>query len=202
MLDFVTKMFNKKRKPTGFMKHYLTLWSIVDGMEAMETFEFGTGLSTWAILSALNTEAHHTSCDLRPLEGTGVPEHVINAYQDMWTFAQKDSREAIRETNGPFDFVLHDGSHLPDVVEEDLKLVIPKMKNNSILVIHDTECDLFGKTLQEAVVRALGDLRHEIITLPYGYGLTIVRILDNKQNGTVKPTWTKPGWIKEGAPNA
>jgi len=37
----------------GFCRHYLTLYSMVLGMEAKSVFEFGCGFSSKAILAAL-----------------------------------------------------------------------------------------------------------------------------------------------------
>lgn len=193
MLNFVDMMYEKGNRRTGFMKHYYTLFSIVQGLEAKRTFEFGTGMSTWAICAALaitSPSAAHISCDLRELKGTGLPIDFPSQFPN-WTFNQADSRVVSREVEGPFDFVLHDGSHETDIVTEDLQNIIPKMKSNSILLVHDTKSVNFGEALLGAVKSALDDVEYELLTLPYGYGLTIVKILDNESVGVVKPTWVK-----------
>ena len=71
---------------TGFCRHYLTLYSIIIGMEAKEVFEFGAGYSSYTILKALKeTGGKLTSCDVRKSTEIGV-------YDPEWNFIQNDSR--------------------------------------------------------------------------------------------------------------
>ena len=162
----------------GFCRHYMTLYAITLGMEAQNVFEFGAGFSSYAMLEALKkTGGRLTSCDI-------VPQKP----QDKWNFINANSLEIfpIKET---FDLVLHDGSHEKDVVEQDLKNIIPLMKQDALLLVHDTEHKDFQ--LKEAVENALKYTEHERITLPYGYGLTIIRIKEDFGNGKVEIKWRK-----------
>ena len=183
----MSRMYGKVIKQTGFMKHYYTLFSLVDGLEAQKTFEFGTGVSTDIILTALErTGGSHISCDVNPLSLTGVEK----IGHKQWEFRQMNSLDAIKNDDGPFDFVLHDGSHDYDIVKKDINNIINKMKLNSILMIHDTENKQYIPSLKQAVVKNL-NFKHEILTLPFGYGLTIVKILEDFNNGSIKTTWSK-----------
>lgn len=188
----MNEMYTGIMPPTGFMKHYYTLFAIIEGLEAKTTFEFGTGLSTQAICEALRrTGGRHTSCDIRDLKDTGLTEKVIKEHSDIWTFIQGDSR-TIDMPVGPYDFVLHDGSHEGPIVLQDLKKIVKYMKQNSILLVHDTIDERYNPRLDLVVHKALTGINHELVTLPYGYGLTVVKILDNiNNNGTVTPTWRK-----------
>jgi hypothetical protein len=56
------------------------------------------------------------------------------------------------------------------------------MKQDSLLLIHDTEHDYGLKSVAEKI-------DYPQVTLPYGYGLTIIRILDGKDK--IKLTWKK-----------
>lgn len=196
MLEFIDEMYNNTAKKTGFFKHYYTLFALVDGLEAKKTFEFGTGISTKVIVEAIKrTGGYHTSCDVRDLIDTGVHPSFFVDNGDVWNYLQKSSLtitpEEFKEM-GPFDFVLHDGSHNAGEVRKDLINILPSMKKNSILLVHDT----FNKKypgMEKAVELALAKvgIASERIILPYSYGLTLVRITDDLGNGTVTPTWSK-----------
>jgi hypothetical protein len=63
------------------------------------------------------------------------------------------------------------------------------MKQNSILLVHDVF--LNGDTsIKLATEQALEGVGHEIISLPYGYGLSIIKITEPRKE-TVTLTWTK-----------
>lgn len=193
-MEFIDKMYKGECKQTGFMKHYYTLFAIVEGLEAKRTFEFGTGISTKVIVNAVKERnGIHHSVDVRDIRDTGVEPSFYVESADNWHFSQMNSNLFSAEdfaTMGPFDFVLHDGSHIPGEVAKDLKKIIPAMKQDSILMVHDTYTDEF-KGMDVAVAKALADIDHEMITLPFSNGLTIVRITANLGTGTVKPTWVK-----------
>ncbi len=157
----------------GFSRHYLTLYAIILGMEAKEVFEFGAGFSTDTILEALKlTGGKLTSCDIQKQKP-----------RNNWTFTNRDSQSI--DIDGTYDVVLHDGSHVKEVVQKDIDKILPRMKLNSLLLIHDTEHKDYK--LNEVKINC----KHEQVTLPYGYGLTIVRILEDFGNGKVEITWKK-----------
>jgi len=188
----IEQIFNGTYKQTGFTKHYRFLYSLIEGLEVKNSFEFGTGLSTQVICEALRlTGGKHTSCDPRDLKDTGLPDDFKTNYSDIWTYKQCDSRLVVFPKE-PLDFVLHDGSHLPAVVLQDIKKIVKLMKRNSILLVHDSLNEKYNPSLEGIVKQSVKDINHELVTLPYGYGLTIVKILDEfNNNGTVTPTWRK-----------
>lgn len=192
-MNEILDMYDKKSRQTGFTKHYLTLFAMVEGMNAKKTFEFGTGISTKMILKALEyTNGTHTSCDVRDLEDTGLSLDLKNNYLNKWNYIQKNSMlltEDELKTAGPFDFVLHDGSHIPGEVRKDLIKILPHMKQGSLLAIHDTVQP--NDNLYEASTMALSNIEKEILTLPYGYGLTLVIINENFGNGHIDTNWRK-----------
>ena len=161
-------------------------------MEAKNVLELGAGFSTQTILAALKeTRGHLITCDVRDLKDTGNPETLQNDFRNSWTYLQGDTRQTLTSiVDKTFDVVLHDGSHEWRVVYKDLRKILPRIKHNGILLVHDTE-HIPTYRLKMAVRLALVGYRHEIVTLPYGYGLTIVRILGNKKNGSITTTWEK-----------
>jgi len=177
----------------GFCRHYLLLYSMILGMETKSVFEFGCGFSSKVILKALKeTGGKLITCDTRPIEGTGNSSEDIEKHKHNWRYIQGDSLSIVKGLKDEtFDFVLHDGSHEYKTVEEDIKNILPRCKKNSILLVHDTEHPTDDYKLKKAVKNALRQCKHSKITLPYGYGLTIVRIEQDFGNGEIEIEWRK-----------
>lgn len=179
---------------TGFSRHYLTLYSLVLGMEAKEVFEFGCGASTKAILAALErTGGKLITNDARTLEETGNTWEQLGPHRDAgrFEFIQGKSETTYpRIRQGKFDLVLHDGSHEWRTVARDLRVVARRVKQDGIILVHDTE-HVPTFHLKLAVWLGMFGRRHEVLTLPYGYGLTIIRIRGNRGIGKVKLEWKK-----------
>jgi len=172
----------------GFCRHYLTLYSIVLGLETKSAFEFGSGFSSKTILMALEkTGGKLITCDQRPLEQTAIfyDKNEIKNYSN-WTYINKKSIDIFKDIEGKiFDFVLHDGAHDVKTVKQDLKLIMPKMKKNGILLLHDTEHPAYN--LKEAIPED----KISKVTLPFGFGLTIIKIEEDFGNGTIDIRWKK-----------
>ncbi len=174
----------------GFCRHYLLLYSIVLGMETKSAFEFGSGFSTSVILKALDlTGGSLITCDLRKTEDTALSRELTE-HKHNWRFIQGHSKDAVKELKDEaFDFVLHDGSHTWQEVAKDIKNILRRMKKNGIILIHDTEAPAHNYHLEKAIRSSLGRYKHDKVTLPYGYGLTIVRIKENFGNGETDIKW-------------
>lgn len=178
---------------TGASLHYLTLYSIAYGLEAKKIFEFGSGYSSMALLEALGVDGKLISCDIRPRE-EAVPFRQYDNYSN-WEFINKPSTEAKEDIarRGPYDLVLHDGSHYGDEVAADIFAIIPYIKRFGILLVHDTQHSELGEDMRAGVRKGLGwaAVPYSMTTLPYGYGLTIIRIEGNAHNGDVTLTRKK-----------
>lgn len=186
-----------RQKSGGFDLHYPFLYGLVVGTEAQSVFEFGAGFSTQTILKALEqTGGHLITCDRRPLAQTGNPSSLSEIYKNRFTYLEGNSHSQLKRlSHETFDCVLHDGSHNARVVFSDLRAIIPRMKKNGIILIHDTEHPALSPLflLKLAVRLALLSrlCRYEILTLPYGYGLSVVKITSDLGNGRVAPRWQK-----------
>lgn len=178
----------------GFAEYYTLLYSIVYGLEARKCFEFGTGFSSRVILEAMK-EQHGLvlysliSCDTRDLPNFKEPP----TGDIRWTFINKDSREVLKDLlkEDCFDFALHDGSHNGEVVEQDLKLLIPHLKQDSIILVHDVMHERFGKGIRNAIKNAFAKYKIQHTILPYGGGLSIIRFLSETAHGKVEQKWVK-----------
>lgn len=177
----------------GFCRHYLLLYSIALGMETKSAFEFGAGFSSKVILKALEqTGGELITCDTRSVEGTGNSKADIEKYKHNWRYVQGDSLDVVKKLKDEtFDLILHDGSHDWETVEKERKNILPRCKKNSILLVHDTEHPTQDYQLTKSVEEALRGCRHSKTTLPYGCGLTIVRIEQDFGNGEVEIKWRK-----------
>lgn len=178
---------------SGFTLHYMTLYSIVIGMEAKNVFEFGCGYSSRVILEALkHTGGKLITNEMRDIQNTGNDQALIDTYKNQWTYLQKRSEEALKNDikGEKFDVVLHDGAHEPQIVMKDIRKIVKHMKQDGLLLVHDTNHEAFPY-LPWAVRLGLFPYRYEICTVPYGFGLTIIRLKSNLGNGRVKLTWKK-----------
>lgn len=191
-MEIVQKILEKiETHDGGFSLHYLFLYNLILGMEARNVLELGAGFSTPVILSALEkTGGTLTTCDMRDMKDTGNDPTLKETYS-TWTYLQGDTRTTLNTLKTQsFDVVLHDGSHEWRTVYRDLRKILPHMKKNGIILVHDTE-HLPTFHLKLAVRLALLFTPHERVTLPYGYGLTIIRVLKEYGNGSVSLTWRK-----------
>lgn len=174
----------------GFCRHYLTLYSMVLGMECKNVFEFGCGNSTRVILEALRyTHGHLVSCDTRENAWEKVLQNP--KLYDNWDYTHGPGLEVVKNLvlEDGFDLVLHDGSHEAEIVEEELKEIIPCVKRGGLILLHDTRHPRID--LRSAAPRAFKDVPHTQFTLPWGYGLTIVELQEDFGWGEVELKWRK-----------
>lgn len=178
----------------GFCRHYMTLYSIVLGMESKNVFEFGCGYSTSAILTALETTGGKLiTNDIRSLVQNYPPYLSDLSYEFInshWEFICASSDVALSDVtkrDTVYDVILHDGSHTQDVVIQDLKSLLPKTKLGTIILLHDTN----HPTANYGLDIVANELDLPNITLPYGYGLTIMTVDKDFGNGSVNIEWRK-----------
>ncbi len=184
----------------GFRLHYMTLFSVIYGMEAKNVFEFGSGYSSQVILDALKqTGGKLITVEMRDIEDTGNSKEMLERESARWRFINKDSNKVVKEDikNEVFDVVLHDGAHEVGLVIKDIRGIVRRMKQDGILLVHDTDHKGFPY-LRWAVRIGLFPYRYEMVTLPYGAGLSIIRLKSNLGNGRAKLTWKKDEVTKMG----
>lgn len=180
-----------KKSDTGFCLHYHFLYALVLGLECKSVFEFGSGFSTHCILKALSeTGGNLISCDVNTIERNGnITEYSQNSKN--WELVVGNSNLTVPMINHKqYDLILHDGSHIASEVLIDLKNIYPYLKHDGILVTHDTRHPNLGNDMMGAVNTFAKNKNIEMLTLPYGYGLTLLRNRGNKEN-KVNLTWRK-----------
>lgn len=180
-----------KKSDTGFCLHYHFLYSLVLGLECKSVFEFGSGFSTHCILKALSeTGGSLISCDINTIERNGnITEYSQNSKN--WELVVGNSNSTVPKINHKqYDLILHDGSHIASEVLIDLNNIYPYLKHDGILITHDTRHYNLGGQMMSAVESFSNDKDVEMLTLPYGYGLTFFRNKGNTEN-KVDLTWRK-----------
>jgi len=156
------------------------LYACVLGVEAKRVFEFGAGYSSQVILDALEeTGGSLISCDPQSDEILGMKPDA------RWTHLRMISRKALKKIDGMFDLVFHDGSHKEIEVRKDIKRILPHVKKNGLILIHDT----YNNEKKYKILKALNGLGEERATLCYGCGLTIIR--QREGDVAIDPKWTK-----------
>lgn len=179
----------------GMALHYMTLYAIVLGMEAQSTLEFGAGVSTSVFLSAhrITGGVHQSISTERRDAVVGIQKH--DDAPDRWIHHQGTSSDvlpsALAQTSW-IDVVLHDGSHATDVVEADLRAVLPQVAQYGLILVHDTQHSYVGPAMRQAVGRIIHDFDLSHVTLPYGFGLTILRN-EVKAGAPIAFSWRKYG---------
>jgi len=188
----LNEIFEKiEKSDTGFTLHYPFLYSLVLGLESEEVFEFGTGFSTHCILNALEkTGGQLISCDVTHYnDNPNVTEFTKQS--ERWAFHHGNSNSTFDSINHKqYDLILHDGSHIGPEVLVDLNNIYPYLKHDGILITHDTRHHSLGPDMMNAVDEFSEGKDIEMLTLPYGYGLTFFRNKGNKDN-KVNLTWRK-----------
>lgn len=170
---------------TGFARHYLSLYAMVLGLRAKRVCEFGAGFSTVTILKALEvTGGTLVTNDQRPRDQINVPEDLFANSESRFEYARGSADEFLpRLKKEAFDLVLHDGSHEFWQVFRDLRAVLPRVKRDGLVLVHDTNHPTFPY-LKYAVTLALWvtGTRYEKMSLPYGCGLAVVRVLSSRRD--------------------
>ncbi|NNM33954.1 MAG: class I SAM-dependent methyltransferase, partial [Gemmatimonadetes bacterium] len=176
----------------GFHLHYFLLYEIVLGLEVKEALELGAGRSTLMILDALETTGGHlTTCALN----YNGPRFAGLDESPHWTRVDSPSDHFLKTVpdSVAYDFVLHDGSHERAIVHRDLQQIVPHMRQFGMILVHDTQHDKLGKGMAAAVQSSLDGVAHSCTTLPYGFGLTLIRIEEDLGHGSISLTRAKRG---------
>ena len=171
------------RDDLGLAPHYLAIWSAVVGLEAEVVLEFGAGGSTVVVLEALAALGGEAPTRRRLLScSTESQAEIARRYGPMPPDVLWEHRQCLSEAldlppGGSFDFVLHDGSHAADVVEADLRLALPRLWRFGLAFVHDTQHSYVGNEMRSALRALLSTPPCTLssTTLPYGFGLTILR---------------------------
>lgn len=199
MTDFIQRAIDDRR--LGLALHYPFLHAAVVGLSARSTLEFGAGGSTRVFLNALlqtdrdadgTHEWRHLSVSTESRESI-EHRHDVAGFGHRWTHRcglSESARDALPEV-ASLDIALHDGSHAADVVAADVAWAWPRLRRFGLLLVHDTQHSYVGEDVRAGLASGLSGARFTVTTLPYGFGLTIVRREDGDE--PVRPAVAKRG---------
>ena len=183
--SIMLKWFNDRYSTS---KHLLSLYSIIRGLDAKNILEIGFGRSTFVILKAtIENNAFLTSCDMENFSYL-LPDDQKKYFQ----FCHSQSNEIWRNDK-IYDFAFLDyfsSSSLTTIFcYKEIKHCIRKMKQNGIIAIHDTYDNKYAIKKALALIKLTSNI--EYVSLPYNYGLGLIRIKGNKHNGALEEKFLK-----------
>jgi hypothetical protein len=175
-------------------KHLLIIYSLAIGVNAQRIIELGIGSTTRTLrAAALQTGGKVFSCDLDRQRFSRLLTNVT----PEWSLQLSSSTEFLKNIVAPLDFVVHDAAHDYGQVKMDLELIFPMMRQFGLVCIHDTQHNILGKEMILAIKDASKNAQISFVSLPFQYGLTILRI-EQSQYKTIPPAWTdQEGCITE-----
>ena len=178
-------------------KHLLTLYSIARGMNAKAIVEVGFGRYSFALAKAahLNGGRFYT-CDNRDFSYLLSEEE-----KEVTTYVHANSNKLWPQlTENGIDFAFLDyfssESWGKDFVFNEFYNCFNLLKENGMICLHDTLVGKYALSefVEELKTRRFGLLHNsdlEVISLPYNYGLGIVRRLKESPYGKVEDTFEK-----------
>lgn len=172
MTEFIATAMTER--VLGLAPHYPLLHAAVLGLDAQRTLEFGAGGSTRVITDALrHTGGTHWSVSTEKLGDISVRYGV--EYPSWNHFCGLSDDFTVPDEW--FDIILHDGSHTFEVVRRDIERTWGCLRIYGLLFVHDTQHSSVGRDVIAGLRDGLdlNDANCSHVTLPYGFGFTIVR---------------------------
>ena len=164
-------------------KHLLVLYSIVKGLKAKRVLEIGYGRSTSVLARAVNeNEGRMICCDWDDFSNclskkeNKVVKYIFGNSSEIWK----------RDEGFDFSFLDHfgkEGLKIPFLFSE-IENCLSKMKTNGIIAMHDSFVESFRMNKTLDLLQDRKDV--EYVTLPYNYGLTILRYKGESKYGKIE----------------
>jgi hypothetical protein len=167
------ELFARFNTSSSGSKHLLILYSLVIGINAKTIAEIGLGQTTGALraAAALTGATVHT-CDFDKRKH----QHLMAQQDERWRLYLEPSRSFIERLPAPLDLVMHDGAHDYSTVTQDLRLLIPKMRQFGLICVHDTQETELYRDMLAALKDAVAGFSVSITNLPFSCGLAIIRV--------------------------
>ena len=177
-------------------KHLLTLYSIARGLNAKTIVEIGFGRSSFTLAKAAHlNQGRFISCDVRDFsyllnkKEKSVVDFVYGKSGLVW--------EKVAETGIDFAFLdyFSDENIKADFITNEIKTCISLIKENGVICIHDTLVDKYDLKIvfNQLKTKRFGlyDTDLEVLSLPFNYGLGIIRRLKPSKFGKVEDNFIK-----------
>jgi len=177
-------------------KHLLTLYSIARGLNAKTIVEIGFGRSSFALAKAAHlNQGRFISCDVRDFSyllnenEKSVVDFVHGKSDLVW--------EKVAESGIDFAFLdyFSDEHIKADFVNQEIAICLSLMKENGVICIHDTLVDKYDlkNVFNQLKTKRFGFLDNDLeaLSLPFNYGLGIIRRLKPSKYGIVEDNFIK-----------
>ena len=171
-------------------KHLWVLYSLICGLNAKHVGEIGFGRSTITILYTLGLTGGKLVC----CDRFDYRDMIPSSYRGRYTYIHGDSGKFYKHPKVKgLDFLFLDymSSRKKSVEScyKDLKKAIKLMKTNGIIAVHDTNEKKYNVGAAFEMIKKKKGL--EVLTLPYNYGLGLIRNRRESKYGKIKDTWQK-----------
>lgn len=175
---------------TGLAPYYPFLYACALGLKAQRVLEFGAGESSHVLANAMQVTGG-TLVSVAPEFPSGY-EHRLS---QRWHHELALSCAAYSKLPGwgPYDLVLHDGSHSADVVSADLVAALPSVRPGGLVLVHDVGHSYVGPAMRRGVVDMLWKkegIGIDMLVLPFAFGLLVIQVTGATAGGLapVDPT--------------
>ncbi len=167
------------------------MYSIAIGLEAKDILEIGFGRSSFVLAkAAYEMKSTITFCDTRNFSYL-----LSDPIKDIAICYWAQSAAVWADTNKGYDFAFLDyfssESISSDFVIKEITTCLTHMKENGVIAIHDGIVDTYPlkDVISQLIIDREGEI--EVMTLPYNYGLTLIRNCKPSNFGTISDSHFK-----------
>ncbi len=191
--DTIFKWFEDRYSSS---KHLLTLYSVARGLHAKTMVEIGFGRSSF-ILARAAAENNGTllSCDVRDFSYLFTPQE-----KEVTKFIHGKSDEVWKSVSRQgIDFAFLDYFSSPALdkgfVNHEINTCLSVLKENGVIAVHDTIVDKYKLKNTFSKFKTKAGVMHnnkiEVLSLPFNYGLGLIRKLDPSPYGAIGDIYLK-----------
>jgi len=173
-------------------KHLLILYSIAVGLRARRIVEVGFGRSTFVLTkAAAENNGTLVSCDIRDM--SRFMSSATSPYSTLLQGTSADlwARDDIQKDGIDFAFLdfFSDEAISSDFVRYQISTCLSWVKQNGIVAVHDTCVEKYR--VSHVFSKSRFPCAVERVSLPFQYGLGLLRRLDPSPYGILEGHWTK-----------
>jgi len=151
--------------------YQLVLYSLAVGLQAQLIYEWGVGVSTLAFLRAVQrTGGKVVSCDTNLVRTDYVDVNALDML-DQWEFHHMGSEEMRELVTAQADLIYIDGTHSFSCVLWEVENYWPLLREDGLMVLHDTRAFKGGP---DQVARKVAGLGIEVVELPFCCGMAVI----------------------------
>ena len=170
-------------------KHLLTLYSVARGLNAKTIVEIGFGRSSFVLARvAYENGGRLITCDRKDFS------YLLSEQEkEVTTYINGTSEIIWQRVEGGIDLAFLDYFSDPTMSVEfcmsEIDQCLHRMKTNGLIALHDSLPDAYPVVRAMELLSARKNL--EALTLPYNYGLGLIRKKDKTDRGSLQDIFFK-----------